>query len=173
MNVRWLAWLGVFVGLTVVGSADAAKKGDNLYIKAKNTKVMKSSAPTASVVTVLQPGESVVWQGSDAKNKKWHKVQTSGKKGVVFKSNLSTKKPKMEMVAKAGGKVDPKAFASSGAATKALGEGTKEYGKKKSMAEAVSDLAALDKLAETVGPKQINEHVAKARLFKVVGDDDE
>jgi len=163
------------VGVAAVlagGTALAAKVGDVLFIKAKNTKVLASASPTADVVAVLQPGEPVKWGGADAANAKYHKVDTkSGKSGVVFQSDLSPNKPSNEVIGSEGGKsVDAQAFASSGAATKALGESAKEYGQKKDMGEAVADLSALEDLSKKVTLADAADHAKKAGLFPVVGD---
>ena len=107
------------------------KPGEALYVKAKNTRVMKSPSPTADAVAILQPGQQVVWNGADPKNKQWHSVKApGGKVGYVFQTNLSASAPKMELVAKDGDtkRVDPAAFVASGAAVKALSPGAEKYG---------------------------------------------
>ncbi len=162
-------WLLVAVGLSSA-TALAVTAGGTLYVKARNTKLLASPSPTADVVALLQPGEQVKWTGADPANKQFHRVEFGGKKGVVFQSNLSTKPPSNELVASQGGKeLDPKAFASSGAATKALGETAKEYGDKSNMKDAVAKLQALEKLSRTVTPAEIADHAKKAGIFQVVG----
>ncbi len=151
-------------------TALAVSAGGTLYVKARNTKLLASASPTADVVALLQPGEQVKWQGADPANKQFHKVEYGAKKGVVFQSNLATKPPSTELVASQGGKeLDPKAFASSGAATKALGETAKEYGEKGNMKEAVAKLQALEKLSKSVTPAEVADHAKKAGIFQVVG----
>lgn len=149
-------------------SADAAKVGDKLYIKAKNTKVMKAPKATASVVAVAQPGQEVVWRGSVRKAKSWHKVTFEGQRGVVFRSTLSTKRPSLEMT-KSGQQVDAVAFASSGAATKALGSGAKTYGDRNNLQSAVQSITLLERIAKTVKPKHIARHVERNKLAPNVG----
>lgn len=168
MRTKWTLPIAAFV-LGSAATAVAAKVGDTLFIKAKNTKVMASASPTANVVTVLQPGDEVVWKGADKKVKRWHKVSVGGKGGLVFQSNLTTKKPNMEVVGSSGKAVDAKAFASSGAATKALGPGAKAYGDKKNMGEAVAQLEELEKLAKEVRDTDLAQHAQKNGLFPVVG----
>lgn len=156
------------VSLTAV-TAVAAKVGDTLFVKAKNTKVMAKASATADVVAVLQPGDEVVWKGADKKEKRWHMVSAGGKDGVVFQSNLSPKKPSMEMDGSSGTSVDAKAFASSGAATKALGPGAKAYGDKKNLGQVVAQIEELEQLAKDVGDDQVAQHAKKNGLFPVVG----
>lgn len=162
----------VAVLVASAGSAEAAKVGDNLYIKSKNTKMMKKPKATAKVVKVLQPGEQVKWRGAvktrKGKTTAWHKVAFKGQKGIVYRTTLSAKQPSMEMM-KSGQQVDSMAFASSGAATKALGSGAKTYGKNNNMPEAVDSLEALEKLSKTVKTNDIAKHVRKNKLAPNVG----
>ena len=153
-----------------VGPADAAKVGDKLYIKAKNTKVLKQPKATSSVVAVLQPGQQVTWGGSVRQNKRWHKVAFAGKNGIVYRSTLSTKQPSFEMT-KSGQKVDAMAFASSGAATKALGAGAKTYGENNNLASAVAQIEQLERLARRISTRTISKHVKKYKLSPNVGSD--
>ncbi len=148
--------------------ADAAKVGDKLYIKAKNTKVLKEPKATSSVVDVLQPGQEVTWGGSVRRQKRWHKVAFAGKNGIVYRTTLTTKRPSMEMT-KSGQQVDAMAFASSGAATKALGAGAKTYGEKNNLASAVAQIEQLEQLAKRVTTKRIARYVAQKKLAPNVG----
>jgi hypothetical protein len=170
MKTRWtLAVMGLVAG--TAATAVAAKVGDTLFVKAKNTKVVAKASPTADVVAVLQPGDEVTWQGADKKEKRWHKVSAGGKEGMVFQSNLTTKKPSMEVVGTSGEQVDAKAFASSGAATKALGPGAKQYGEKKNLQDTVAQIEKLEVQAKEVTTKDLAEHSKKNGLFPVVGGD--
>ncbi|MGQ0506747.1 MAG: SH3 domain-containing protein [Myxococcaceae bacterium] len=161
----------VALGLMTGSAVAAVRVGGTLFVKARNTKLLASPSPTANVVALLQPGETVVWSGADPANKQFHRVTFGGKKGVIFQSNLSTTPPSKELVASQGGKeLDPKAFASSGAATKALGETAKEYGEKnQDLKAAVGKLQSLEKLARSVTPAEISDHAKKAGIFPVVG----
>lgn len=166
-------WAAV-LALGLPGVAPAAKVGDLLYVKAKNTRVMESLASTANAVAILQPGEQVRWEGADPKQKQWHRVTTpDGKKGFVFQTNLSSRPPNMELVTDGSGKqrVDPKKFVASGAAVKALSPGAEKYGKGKGgdYATAVESIKALEKRNEAVTPERIAAHVKEAGLFPVVG----
>jgi hypothetical protein len=156
--------------LLVAGTAAAVKVGGTLYVRTPNTRVMASTAPTADAVLVLQPGEEVVWQGADSKNKRWHKVSAKGKTGYVFQSNLSPKKPTGEVVARAGAATtDTAAFASSGAATKALGDGAVDYGKKKQAGEAVNQLLTLEALAKKVTPAEVAKRSKQTGVVAATG----
>ncbi|MBZ4423005.1 SH3 domain-containing protein [Myxococcus sp. RHSTA-1-4] len=168
------ALAAAMLALGLPGMAGAAKVGDPLYVKAKNTRVMKSPSPTADAVVILQPGEQVKWEGADPKQKQWHRVTApGGKKGFVFQTNLSTTPPKMELVTDPGGKrqVDPKKFVASGAAVKALSPGAEKYGngKKGDYAKAVASIKAMEARSKTVTPERIAAHVKEAGLFPVVG----
>jgi hypothetical protein len=161
------------LSLCAMGPARAADDKDTLYVKARNTRLMASASPTASVVAILQPGQKVKWKGSDPKARQWHRVEVSGKKGLVFQSNLSKKPPDMELLAKEGGApVDAAVFASSGAAVKGLSDGAIQYGKGKKNPDlkgAVQQLQALEEKAEQITPEELAAHANKVHLFPVVG----
>jgi uncharacterized protein YgiM (DUF1202 family) len=164
------------LSLCAAVTALAADDKNTLYVKARNTRLMASAAPTADVVAILQPGQQVTWLGADAKNKQWHRVRVNAKKikeGLVFQSNLSTKPPNMELTTKSGGSpIDPTAFANSGAAVKGLSDGAIAYGNGKKdpdLSQAVVQVQALEKLAEQITPAELAAHAAKARLLPVVG----
>ena len=156
--------------LAFAGDASAAKVGDKLYIKAKNTKMLKQPKATAGVVMVLQPGQEVTWGGSVRSKKSWHKIAARGREGIVYRSTLSTRRPSMEMT-KSGQQVDTMAFASSGAATKALGPGAKTYGEKNNLQEAVDSIEMLERLAKRISTRTIAKHIAKYKLAPNVGAD--
>ncbi|MCE9669130.1 SH3 domain-containing protein [Myxococcus stipitatus] len=169
-------WVAATMLLALPGAASAAKVGDALYVKAKNTRVMESALPTANVVAILQPGETVIWDGADAKEKRWHKVHTkAGKKGVVFQSNLATTPPNMELIvddkSRERTQVSPAGFVASGAAVKALSPGAIQNGNSKSPdhARAVAEIQELEKLAGAIKPNAVAAHAQKAGLFAVVG----
>jgi hypothetical protein len=166
--------VAVLLALGVPGSALAVKPGGSLYVKAKNTRVLKSPSPTADAVAILQPGQQVTWKGADPTQKQWHRVEApGGKAGYVFQTSLSTTPPSMEVVAKDGKtrNLDPAAFVASGAAVKALGEGATSYGKQKGpdYGKAVDQIKQLETVALAVTPADISRHVAEAGLFPVLG----
>lgn len=106
--------------LLSASGAGAVAVGGKLYIKSKDTKVLKDPKADAKAVTTLQPGTEVTWKGASAKDKAFHEIDAAGKKGFVLMSNLSPSQPQMETSEKSGAPMSPQAFASSGAATKAL-----------------------------------------------------
>jgi hypothetical protein len=142
-------WIVAAAGMLLGGSALAVKSGGTLYIKAKGTKVLKSPTSSTAVAT-LNPGDTVTWVGADPSNKQFHKVTTSDNKaGVVLQSNLSPNAPSKEMVASGGGaEVDPQAFASSGAATKAMSESAVEYANAGGQKKAAADLVVMEQIAK-------------------------
>ncbi|MCY1017339.1 SH3 domain-containing protein [Pyxidicoccus sp. MSG2] len=164
------------LALGLPGVAAAVKVNEQLYVKAKNTRVQQGPSSTVDTVVILQPGEKVTWKGADPKNKQWHQVEVDGKKGFVFQTNLSTTRPNMELVTDKDGtqQLDPKKFVASGAAVKALSPGAEAYGKGKKgdYEKAVADIKALEKRNEQLTPERIAAHAAEAGLFPVVGPSD-
>ena len=108
------------IALIGASGAWAVAKGGTLYIKSKDTKVLKDPKADAKAVTTLQPGAEVTWNGPSDKDKTFHEVMAGGKKGFVLMSNLSPNKPASEIDSSSGKPMSAQAFASSGAATKAL-----------------------------------------------------
>lgn len=118
--------------LTALGIAGAAWGADRqLYIKSKDTKLLKDASLTAGVVATLQPGTEVTWKGADAKEKTLHKVVANGKEGFVLQANLTPSKPANEVLGSDGKSVSAQAVASSGAATKALTPAALKYAEAK------------------------------------------
>lgn len=110
----------ILVALLSAAGASAVKKGEALFIKSKDTKVLKDPKATAKAVVTLQPGTEVIWNGASEKDKQFHEVSVNGKKGYVLMTNLTPNKPTDEISGSTGKPISPQAFASSGAATKAL-----------------------------------------------------
>lgn len=158
---------------STAGAASTANQ--NLYVKARNTRLMASASPTADVLAILQPGQKVTWKGADPKNKQWHHVLVDGKEGLVFQSNLTKQQPSMELVAKEGSRTtDTRGLVSSGAAIRGLADGAAQYGQEKgkkvpSFSESVAQIKKLEELAKTITPDELSAHVDKAHLFPVVG----
>lgn len=176
MRLKMKRMKAVALAGLAVGAMAFAAGSTELYIKAKNTKVMADPSPTANVVTTLQPGQKVIWLGK-AGVANWHKVSIDGKEGVVLQSNLTKEKPTDEIVAAAGNKaLDSKAFSNSSAATKALGDLAINYAngsQKAGMQQSINQLLALEALSKSVTPKEANAHAKKAGIFVVVGDKDQ
>lgn len=154
----WLAWV---LPLGLSASALAVGVGEKLFIRAKNTKMLKEPTPASPGVAILQPGDQVTWLGKHEKDKKWHKVRTAGgKEGVVFQTNLSTTPPSQELSA-SGAKLDAQAFASSGAAVRGLSEVGEKYASSQPDLKAEAEkLRELERLAKQVqqNPKEIAAH---------------
>jgi hypothetical protein len=156
------------------GTALAVKPGGTLYVKAKNTHLKGSSSPTANTLAVLQPGKAVTFDGR-AGNTPWCKVTAATDKkgpvqGFVYQANLGVSPPSMEVTSKNPDKpLSPEAFASSGAAVKALGPGAIEYGKSLSRPESVQQLIALESLAASIKEAQVSEYARAGGLPEVVG----
>ena len=166
-------WLVVVVAVMAVGgTALAVSKGGTLYVTSRNARLQKDSSPTSSVLQLLQPGQEVVWQGADAANKQWHKVTVGGKSGVVFQANLSPNKPSSEMVAahEAGKPIDPQAFASTGAATKAVSEAGLKYAEGKKMTIEPQQVLVIEALSAQVTPAEVAAHAKKAGIFAAVAE---
>jgi hypothetical protein len=152
---------GARIALLMLGVASAAwalTLGDRVFVRGRDVAVLQSTAPTASTLLKLQPGDAVVWRGADPKKPAWHKVDAQGKTGFVYYANLSSTPPATELVSSPQGarKVDAQAFASSGAAGKALTEGAIRYGNqdeknkgelKPTMKEAVRQTQTLEAIA--------------------------
>src|SRR5215813_13914901 len=130
---RRLPMRGARIALLCLGVASAAwalTLGDRVFIRGRDVAVLQSTAPTASTLLKLQPGDAVVWRGADQKKPTWHRVEAQGKTGYVYYANLSVTPPAAELLSSPQGarKVDAQAFASSGAAGKALFDGVVRYG---------------------------------------------
>lgn len=146
------------------GSALAVAKGGKLYIKTKDAKVFdKADAAKGKTVGTLQPGDEVTWNGADEKQKQFHAIDTGKVKGFTLQQNLSPKKPDAEYLAKDDGKpIDAQAFASSGAATKALSGAALTYsGSKPNMEALAKGLMTAEGVAATVTFDQAREFNAK------------
>jgi hypothetical protein len=160
--------------VATAGPALAVKPDGTLYIKAKNTHVKASSSPTANTLVVLQPGNAVTYRGREGTTP-WCRVTVPLDKkgpveGFVYQANLAVSPPAMEVTSKNPGKpLSPEAFASSGAAVKALGPGAIEYGKSLSRPESVQQLIQLEKLAASVDTAQVAEYAHAGGLPEVVG----
>ena len=122
------------VALLTAGQAFAIAKGDKLFIKSKGVKLLKDAkAGAAAVGAELKVGAAVEWQEA-GKDKAFQKVKIDGKEGFVLTTNLSKNAPAAEVM-EGGKSVDAQAFASSGAATKALTPAGVKYAKESAAEE--------------------------------------
>lgn len=162
-----LAALFVFAAGT---AAAGVRPGDTLYVKSRNTRVLKDPSASAAVVVILQPGTAVTWQGPDAKDRRWQRIAVGTQQGVVMTANLSAEKPKEEVRGStSAAAADTSAFMSSGAASKALGAGAIDYARKQSAEASARQLQRVEAMAKTIGPRQVSDHARKAGLNPVVG----
>lgn len=156
------------------GPALAVKPPGTLYIKAKNTHLKASNSPTANTLEVLQPGREVTFEGKEP-NSPWCKVRVATEKksplqGYIYQANLAVSPPSMEVTSKNPGKpLSPEAFASSGAAVKALGPGVIEYSKTLPKSESGVRLNELEALAASISDAQVAEYARAGGLPEVVG----
>ena len=129
------------IALISAGGAWAVAKGGTLYIKSKDTKVLKEPKAGSTAVVTVQPGTEVIWNGASPTDKTFHDVTVGGKKGFVLMSNLSPSKVSTEIDSSSGKPMSAQAFASSGAATKALTPAGVTYAKDNvSKSEAAAEI---------------------------------
>jgi len=165
-------WRLALLALGMAWGAWALTAGDKVYVRARDTQVLKKASPTADTLTKLQPGDAVVWRGADKDQPQWHRVDVQGQIGFVWFSNLSVKPPDKELLTSPKGSksVDPQAFASSGAAGKALTEGAIRYGTqdeknkgdlKPTMREAVRQTLTLEAIAQQRSVTELQTQAAR------------
>lgn len=150
------------------GAFGALTAGTKVFIKAKNTRVLKAPKADAAATETLQPGAEVAWQ--KAEGKEFHQVKTGAGTGYVLFSNLSMKPPDTEYV-QGKGQIDAKSFATSGAATKALAPAAQDMEKRGTTEkEAVHDLLAAEALSQSkIGTAEVAAHAKSVGLNAAVG----
>lgn len=156
--------MGAAVMLALAAAtALAVKPGGALYVKTKDTKVLEKPDPRAKVPGLLQPGTQVVWHGAAPANRQLHHVvgpDSRGKSldGYVLQANLTPSQLAPEYLSRDDGKpIDPEAFKSSGAATKALDEVALEYAKSHAMPQQAERLMALEAISRSVVAERLAE----------------
>lgn len=125
------------IALLCASGAWAVSKGGTLYVKSKETKLFKDAKVGAAVAT-LKVGDAVTWNGPSEKDKQFHEIVANGKKGFVLMTNLTPNKPAEEIDASTGKPMSAQAFASSGAATKALTPAAIKYAGAKGQGPKIS-----------------------------------
>jgi len=156
----------------VAGAAWALAPGDRVYVRGRDVAILQSTATGAATLAKLQPGDAVVWKGADKKKPTWHRVDAKAKDGFVYIANLSTTPPASELLTSPQGakKVDAQAFASSGAAGKALTEGAIRYGNQDeknkgpqhpTMKEAVRQTQTLEAIAAQRTDEEISAQATR------------
>ena len=158
------------LAVAVISSpAWAVKVGEMLYIRSKDTALVKKADPKAPVVTKLQPGTEVVWGGVDETNKQFHKVKAGAKEGYVLQANLTPQKP-LDETGSDGKGISARAVASSGAATRTLSEAGQKYSEKgPDTATAGKQIVMLEGINFQVKDKDVSDHAAKQGLPKAGG----
>jgi len=162
----------VLAFVLVAGAAWALAPGDRVFVRGRDVAVLQSTATNAPTLAKLEPGDAVVWRGADKKKPTWHRVEARGKSGFVYFANLSVTPPASELLTSPEGakKVDAQAFASSGAAGKALTEGAIRYGSqdeknrgelRPTMKEAVRQTQTLEAIAAQRTDEELAAHAAK------------
>jgi uncharacterized protein YgiM (DUF1202 family) len=158
---RFLVGLAA-AAVLVASAAFAVKPGENLFIKTKDAKLLEKADAKAKVLGTLKPGEEVKWNGADSKNKMFHAIEVGGKKGFTLQQNLSPSKPQMEIASDDGKPIDAQAFASSGAATKALSDAALTYAGEAPDAMALTKgVLTAEGIAQSVSGADSQAYVAK------------
>jgi hypothetical protein len=165
---RWLLVLVPLVGLAAL----AVQTGQSLYIRAKDTKLLKDDSLTAAPAGLLQPGTEVKWQAVSSRNKLLHhvKVTFGGQEhdGWVLQGNLAPRPPVPEYLKSGEGlAVDPQVFASSGAATKALDEAGTAYAKGLSQPDLAQRFEAAERISRAVDVRRLAQRNAGLGLASV------
>jgi hypothetical protein len=141
--------------------AIAVAPGGTLYIKTDKTKLLPKADATAKAdgAPLLKIGEAVKWKGADPGNKQFHQIEVNGKTGYVLQQNLSASAPSPEFLAKDKGQaIDAQAFASSGAATKALSEAALKYaGEKPDVQTLTKGILTAESVAAKTNAKELSK----------------
>ena len=163
IRTKW-AWLALAVVCAASAAVAGVAKGGKLYIKGTGVN-MWDKADASGKKTALKNGDEVVWQGADATNKQMHAIEFKGKKGFVQMANLTPNKPADEVASSDGKMTSAAAFASSGAATKAMSESGLKYaqGEGPNAQEVAAGLIHLEGSSEDQKSK-VPDHVKKQGL---------
>lgn len=103
-------------GFLVSAPALAIKKGDALYVSAKEVTLRAQPKDKAAKVEKLRAGDEVTWQGASDKDARFQSVTTAqGKKGFLLTTELTPNRPQRELTV-SGQFISADAFAASGAA---------------------------------------------------------
>jgi hypothetical protein len=147
--------------LSTAQSALAIAVGGKLYVKSKDTPLLKDPKASSAKLTTLQPGTEVTWKGASAKDKQFQEVEANGKKGFVLTSNLSPQQPQQEFDGSVGKPMSAQAFANSGAATKD-GPPRTQYQGSSAAQEAAAELIYVEELNKAKATPQALEAKNKA-----------
>lgn len=138
----------VLIGLilSVATGALAVSPGDKLYIRSKDTQVLKEPRTGAPAVATLQQGTEVIWAGVSEKDNQWHQVNFAGKKGFLQRSQLSPNRPQLELDSVNSRPMSGPAFANSGAVNK---DAPPPYAQDPAQREAAAELIYVEQLNQT------------------------
>lgn len=153
----------------MVGLCGAALGAERaLWVRTPKTQVLAAPKGSAKVKGTLPVGAEVRWLGAAPGAPGFHRVRCEkpALEGFVLQTSLATRPLAEETLASGANaeKLKPEAFASSGAATKAVSEGGKRYAQAKNRAEALAQLEALEAVVKSIGPKDVAAHGAAAGL---------
>lgn len=149
--------------LSAAPSALAVSVGGKLYVKTKDTPLLKDPKSSSAKVSTLQPGTEVTWKGASAKDKQFQEVEAAGKKGFVSTSNLTPHQPQQEIDGSRGKPMSGQAFAASGAATKGpFGPSHAQYQGSAATQEAAAELIYVEELNKAKATPQALEAKNKA-----------
>lgn len=161
-----MKWARIALAVICAGGAATAgvAKGGKLYIKGTGVN-MYEKADASGKKTALKNGDEVTWNGPGDKDKSIHAIEVKGKKGFVQQANLTPNKPKDEVASSDGKMTSAAAFASSGAATKAMSESGLKYaeGEGPNAKEVAAGLIHLEGSSEDQ-KKNVADHVKKQGL---------
>jgi hypothetical protein len=164
-----------------------------LYVKAHEAKVLKEPDAAADELGTVKFGDEVTWL--EAAKRPFHKVSATVKaapgpkkkkdknagkevkvEGYLLQQSLTANKPQEEIAGTGEHKLSAQAFASSGAATKAMSEAGLKYAarkdekdKKANMALAVKGIISAEALAKDVATREATEKEQDSFGCKVNG----
>jgi hypothetical protein len=137
--------------------------GGKLYVKSKDTPLLKDPKASSAKVSTLQPGTEVTWKGASAKDKHFQEVEAAGKKGFVLTSNLTPHQPQQEIDGSSGKPMSGQSFASSGASTKGpFGPSHAQSGGSPATQETAAELIYVEELNKAKATPQALEAQNKA-----------
>ncbi len=132
--------------LCAATSALAIARGGTLYIKSKDTGLMKQPNDKSAPIARLQPGTEVIWAGPSEKDKAWHQVSVNGKTGFVRRQDLSPHQPQAELDATTGKPMSAQTFAGGGAAKCGFGASASVYKSSPATESAAAELIYVEEL---------------------------
>lgn len=155
--------------MLVAASALAVSKGGALFVRTHDAKLLEAPDFKAKTVATLPLGTRVTWRGAAAQNRQLHEVEwldasKQPVKGYMFQAALGPTAPSPEFLTTGGAAIDAKAFKSSGAATKALGDGALGYASSKNLEEQARRLLAIEAINASITQAHSDERAARLGL---------